>query len=70
MAKDVLSSDSLSIVAIATGMFLARGLLTGVVDEDAREFTGKTRGAPDAIKDDDVECSLPLYKLRWNHTLR
>ena len=46
MAKDVLSSDSLSIVAIATGLFLACGLLAGVVDEDARGFSRKTRGAP------------------------
>jgi hypothetical protein len=46
MANDVLSSGSLSIVAIATGLFLAGGFLVGVVYENAGKLTGKTRGAP------------------------
>jgi hypothetical protein len=46
MASDVLSSGSLSIVAIATGLFFAGGLVAGVVDEDVGGVAGKTRGAP------------------------
>jgi len=41
-ANDVLSSGSLSIGAIATGLFLAGGFLVRVADENAGGFTGKT----------------------------